>query len=412
MVNKTVKQLTISSGTYDIEDAQARSNISTLQSDLAVINEKVIDNTNDINLISKYILGLNPEETNYRYLIVSKVENMPFNTINSAIDYAINTLNVSLKNPVAILIMTGVYNEQIVLNDVHGLEFIGLNKNLVTIEYNGSYPDCVVHVQGHYYFRNLTFRNTNNDTYIVHQDPSDSTVKGTVSFEDCIFDGGSNGIGYGSGTSTTLKVVNSEFKNQGSYHIYAHNSPYSRNNQKMILIGNIFHSTKCLMLDDAGATYGNTSSSKMDLYFKNNLCLFFSLGSLLFRPNTNDESQNKPYITGANMQQGIGCSGNDNIPSMNCNFNNGVSGILRYNVYVYIPKAGYDNYSHVSIPVPVYASAYNVKINSLTLPGVGNFNSEVGLENKGNGFINFLFNNNASIIDKVSILNFTVEIGG
>lgn len=410
MENKTVKQLTISSGTYDIEDAQARSNISTLQSDLTVINEKVIDNTNDINLISKYILGLNPEKTNYRYLIVSKVENMPFNTINSAIDYAINTLNVSLNNPVAILIMTGVYNEQIVLNDVHGLEFIGLNKKLVEIQYNGSYPDCVVHVQGDYYFRNLTFRNTNKDSYIVHQDPSDSTVEGTVSFEDCIFDGGSNGIGYGSGANTTLKVVNSEFKNQGTYHIYAHNSPYSRNNQKMILIGNIFHSTKCLMLDDAGAAYGNTS--KMDLYFKDNLCLYFSLGSLLFRPNTNDVSQNKPYITGANMQQGIGCSGNDNIPSMNCNFNNGVSGILKYNVYVYIPKAGYDKYSHVSIPVPVYANAYNVKINSLTLPGVGTFNSEVGLENKGNGFINFAFNNNGSIIDKVCILNFTLEIGG
>ena len=292
------------------------------------------------------------------------------------------------------------------------MSFFGLDKNSCIVEYNGSYPDCVVHVQGDYYFRNLTFRNTNKETYIVHQDPSDSTVEGTVSFEDCIFDGGSNGIGYGSGANTTLKVVNSEFKNQGTYHIYGHNSPYSRNNQKMILIGNIFHSTKCLMLDDAGATYGNTSSSKMDLYFKDNLCLYFSLGSLLFRPNTNDDSQNKPYITGANMQQGIGCSGNDNIPSMNCNFNNGVSGILKYNVYVYIPKAGYDNYSHVSIPVPVYANAYNVKINSLTLPGVGNFNSEVGLENKGNGFINFAFNNNSSIIDKICILNFNLEIGG
>lgn len=412
MANKTVKQLTISSGTYDIEDAQARSNISTLQSDLTVINEKVIDNTNDINLISKYILGLNPKETNYRYLIVSKVENMPFNTINSAIDYAINTLNVSLNNPVAIIIMTGVYNEQIVLNDVHGLEFIGLNKNLVEIQYNGSYPDCVIHVQGDFIFRNLTLRGLNDKFYIAHQDPSDSTVEGTVSFEDCVFDGGSNGIGYGSGSNTTLKVINCEFKNQISYHVYGHNSPYSRNNQKMILLGNIFHGRKCLMLDDAAASYGNTSTSKMDLYFKDNLCLYFSLGSLLFRPNTNDESQNKPYITGGNMQQGLGCSGNDNIPSMNCNFNNGVSGILDYNVYVYIPKAGYDNYSHVSIPVPVYANAYNVKIKSLTLPGVGSFVSDVGLENKGSGFINLLFNNNASIIDKICVLNFTLEIGG
>lgn len=389
-------------GEYYVCDSKSRNDIESLNSQLNQLGMTIAN-------IKPYIFNLNDD---YRYIFVSKIENARFQTIKDAIDWAVNDLGVSKQNPVGILIAPGVYNEKIVLDNVHGLSFFGLDKNSCIVEYNGSYPDCVVHVQGDYYFRNLTFRNTNKETYIVHQDPSDSTVEGTVSFEDCIFDGGSNGIGYGSGANTTLKVVNSEFKNQGTYHIYGHNSPYSRNNQKMILIGNIFHSTKCLMLDDAGATYGNTSSSKMDLYFKDNLCLYFSLGSLLFRPNTNDASQNKPYITGANMQQGIGCSGNDNIPSMNCNFNNGVSGILKYNVYVYIPKAGYDNYSHVSIPVPVYANAYNVKINSLTLPGVGTFNSEVGLENKGNGFINFAFNNNSSIIDKICILNFNLEIGG
>lgn len=389
-------------GEYYVCDSKSRNDIESLNSQLNQLGMTIAN-------IKHYIFNLNDD---YRYIFVCKIENARFQTINAAIDWAVNDLGVSEKNPVGILIAPGVYNEKIVLNNVHGLSFYGLDKNSCIVQYNGEYPDCVVHVQGDYYFRNLTFRNTNKDTYIVHQDPSDSTVEGTVSFEDCIFDGGSNGIGYGSGANTTLKVVNSEFKNQNSYHVYGHNSPYARNNQKMILIGNIFNSTKCLMLDDAGATYGNTSTSKMDLYFKDNLCLYFSLGSVLFRPNTNDVSNNKPYITGANMQQGIGCSGNDNIPSMNCNFNNGVSGILKYNVYVYIPKAGYDNYSHVSIPIPVYANAYNVKINSLTLPGVGTFNSEVGLENKGNGFINFAFNNNSSIIDKICILNFNLEIGG
>lgn len=387
---------------YYVCDSEARSDIQKLI-------PKVNKNINDINTISKYIYNLND---GYRYLVVSKIEGSKFNTIKSAIDYAINNLKVSNSNKVTILINSGVYNEKIVLNDVHGLSFYGIDKNSCIISFDGTYPDCVVHVQGDYYFRNLTLRNTNKTAYIVHQDPSDTSVRGTVTFEDCIFDGGSNGIGYGSGANTTLKVVNCEFINQGEYHVYGHNSPYPRQNQKMILIGNIFHNTKCLLLDDAGASYGNASTSKMDLYFKDNLCLFYSLGSVLFRPNTNDTLQNKPYISGANMQQGIGCSGNDNIPSMNCNFNNGVSGILKYNVYVYIPKAGADKYSHVSIPVPVYANAYNIKINSLTLPGVGTFNSDVGLENKGNGFINFLFNNNASIIDKVCILNFNLEIGG
>lgn len=389
-------------GEYYVCDSDARSDIENLTT-------KVNKNSTDINTISKYIYNLNDS---YRYLVVSKVVGSKFNTIKSAIDYAINNLKVSNSNKVTILITSGVYNEKIVLNDVHGLSFYGIDKNSCIISFAGTYPDCVVHVQGDYYFRNLKFINTNKTTYIVHQDPSDTSVSGTTTFEDCIFDGGSNGIGYGSGNNTALKIINCFFLRQGDYCIYAHNSPYARTNQFLFLIGNLFVSTKCLLLDDTGYTYGQTKTSKLDLYFKNNVCQYYSYGSVLFRKNTNDTSQNKPYIESDNMRLGLSCSGNDNIPAMNSNINNGISGILKYNLYIYIPPAGTDNYSHVSVTVPVYANAYNIKVNSLTLPGVGQFNSEVGIENKGINSVNFLFNNNASIIGKVCILNFTMTLGG
>lgn len=380
---------------YYVCDSDARSNIQNL--------------TTQVNTISKYIYNLND---GYRYLVVSKVAGSKFNTIKSAIDYAINNLKVSNSNKVTILITSGVYNEKIVLNDVHGLSFYGIDKNSCIISFNGTYPDCVVHVQGDYYFRNLTLKNTNNTTYIVHQDPTDTSVTGTVTFEDCIFDGGANGIGYGSGNNTVLKVINCFFLRQKDYCVYAHNSPYAKTNQYLFLIGNLFVNLKCLLLDDAGNTYGQSKTSQLQLYFKNNVCQYYAYGSVLFRKNTNDTSQNTPYIESDNMRLGLSCSGNDNIPSMNSNINNATSGILKYNIFIYIPPASADNYSHVSVTVPVYAPAYNIKVNSLTLPGIGEFNSDAGFDNKGTNSVNFVFNNNPSIIGKVCILNFTMTIGG
>ena len=59
-------------GEYYVCDSDARSDIENL--------------TNDISTISKYIYNLND---GYRYLVVSKVVGSKFNTIKSAIDYAI-----------------------------------------------------------------------------------------------------------------------------------------------------------------------------------------------------------------------------------------------------------------------------------------------------------------------------------
>ena len=390
-----VSNIEIESGTYAVMDQEARTDLEQVK--------------NDIALIQKYIPSLSQD--NYRLLVVSGVENAPFTTINDAITKAL-TMNPTISNPVTILILPGIYQEKIVLNDVHGISFVGIDRDNTVIQENGVYPDCVVHVQGDIYFKNLTFKNLTGSTYIVHDDPSNTGVTGEVRFENCVFDGGSNGIGHGSGNSTTLKVIRCLFKNQSDYCMYAHNSPYAASNQNLFLIGNIFTSQKCLQMDDAGNTYGQANTSQFNLYFKDNLCQFYSLGSVLFRKNTNDAGQNLPYIKSDNMLQGIGCNGNTNIPSMNCNFDNVDGGIQQYNVYIYIPPAGADNYSHVTIPVNVYTSAYNVNVNSLTIPGVGTFNSDVGVENKHKNNINFLFNNSSSIIGKVAILNFDVIIGG
>lgn len=73
-----------------------------------------------------------------------------FTTINEAIAYA-NKIGYSKYNPITIFVYGGVYEEQIVLNDVHGLNIIGASPDNTIIQFNDAYPDCVIHVQGDVY---------------------------------------------------------------------------------------------------------------------------------------------------------------------------------------------------------------------------------------------------------------------
>lgn len=401
-----VSKLTIKSGTYDIKDKTARTSIESLTTDLAKTNENVQENTNDIAEISKYMFNLNDT---YRVLVVSKVKGSKFTTINSAITYAINTLRVDNNNPVVIIITSGVYTENIVLDDVHGLTFIGLDKNQCKIQYNGSYPDCVIHVQGNVTFKNLTLIGLNSSIYIVHQDPSNTNVQGTVVFENCIFNGGSNGIGYGSGQNTELKVMDCEFINQKGWCIYAHNSPYARTNQTLTLIRNRFSKAQCLDLDDAGNTYGLVNTSPIFLNLIDNSCMIQAFGSVRFQENTNVQTY-KTYIESQNYKMSANCQGNTNIPAMNVNYLP-YCGKASYNIYMTVPQQDQGGGMRWYVDLGVPTSIYNININSVTLPGVGDFTSRFAISSK-TGYGAIFYCNDTGLIGKQVIVNFDVVMGG
>lgn len=401
-----VSQLTIASGSYPIKDKTARTNIDELGTDLAQTNENVQENTNNITEISKYMFNLNDS---YRFLVVSKVDGSKFTTINSAITYARNTLHVDNNNPVVILITTGVYQEQIVLNDVHGLTFIGLDKNQCKIQFNGSYPDCVIHVQGDITFKNLTLIGLNSTIYIVHQDPSDTNVQGTICFENCIFNGGSNGIGYGSGQNTELKVMDCEFINQSGWCIYAHNSPYARTNQTLTLIRNRFSKAQCLDLDDAGNSYGLVNTSPIFLNLFGNSCMIQAFGSVRFQENTNTETY-KTYIESQNYKMSANCQCNTNIPSMNVNYLP-YSGKTSYNIYMTVPQEDSGGGSRWYVDLGVPTTIYNITINSVTLPGQGDITTSFAISSK-TAFGVIFYCNNTAYVGKQVIVNFDVIMGG
>lgn len=401
-----VSKLTIESGTYDIKDKTARTSIENLTTNLEQTNENVQENTNKITEIAKYMFNLNDL---YRVLVVSKVEGSKFTTINSAITYAIDTLRVDNNNPVAIIITTGVYTENIVLDDIHGLTFIGLDKNQCKIQFNGTYPDCVIHAQGNITFKNLTLIGLNRSIYIVHQDPSNTNVQGTLIFENCIFNGGSNGIGYGSGQDTELKVMDCEFINQSGWCIYAHNSPYARTNQTLTLIRNRFSKAECLDLDDAGNTYGLVNTSPIVLNLFGNSCMIQAFGSVRFQENTNVQTY-KTYIESQNYKMSANCQGNTNIPSMNVNYLP-YCGKASYNIYMTVPQQDQGGGMRWYVDLGVPTSIYNITINSVTLPGIGNFTSKFAISSK-TAYGAIFYCNDTGLIGKQVIVNFDVVMGG
>lgn len=292
-----------------------------------------------------------------------------FKSISDAISRA-KYLGVSNENPVCIFIYAGVYNEQIILNDVHGLSFIGCGIDKTVIRFNGSYPDCVVHVQGDVSFYNLSINNTNGTTYTVHCDPVDSMVSGKLSFTNCRLYGGSSAVGYGSGQGVTLELKGCILEG-GESIVYAHNSSYARTNQSLIVDDCYFHHTIeqfCVLLDDAGYTNGGTVSP-MRVVFSNNTYSESGYGRIRFRKTTAFESTWVSYlpINDSNIMCGPGCSGNNGIPGLN--FYNGKIDISQYITLPANPDTS-GNYV-ASIFIPVDGNNYFATINDITLPGVG-----------------------------------------
>ena len=292
-----------------------------------------------------------------------------FTSISDAISRA-KYLGVSNKNPVCIFIYAGVYNEQIILNDVHGLSFIGCGIDKTVIRFNGSYPDCVVHVQGDVSFYNLSINNTNGTTYAVHSDPVDSMVSGKLSFTNCRLYGGSSAVGYGSGQGVTLELKDCILEG-GESIVYAHNSSYARTSQALIVDDCYFqHTTEqfCVLLDDAGYTNGGTVSP-MRVVFSNNTFSESGYGRIRFRKTTAIESTWVSYlpVNDSNIKCGPGCSGNNGIPGLN--FYVGKIDISQYITLPANPDAS-GNYV-ASIFIPVDGNNYFATINDITLPGVG-----------------------------------------
>lgn len=344
----------------------------------------------EVQASEKAITDSLPISNTSRVLTVGKT-GAQYQTINSALARAL-ALGVSASNPVIIMVYAGVYNEQILLNDVHGLSILGVGD--ATIQSSGPYPDCTIHCQGDVTFWNLKIINYNESTYAVHVDPLDTPVTGTVSFIDCLIKGGTNAVGYGSGNYTGLIIDHCKLEGTAAP-LYAHNSAYAgRANQWLIVnnctfVDNTSHMT--MILDDAGYTNGG-QVSQMQCLFKNNVSTYQGFAQMTFRKATGVPSTFTTHIPvdDSNIICGVKCSGNTNIVGMDWD-----KGVYNISTYCNMPaNKGSDGVYRVSIPIDVYYANYYTTLNSVVIPGIGEVTSSFSIDSQSNEhFIHILSNN-------------------
>lgn len=380
-----------------VEDPTIRQEVQTSIDELT---EHI--NTVDTNLNS--LLTKLPIKDGSMFVTVGKNGAM-FQSINAALAYILSK-SVSLSNLATIFIYPGVYNEQIALNDVHGISFIGCGVGKTVIQSNGSYPDCTLHLQGDYSFYNMSIINNNPSTYAVHSDPVDKLTSGLVEFRNCHIKGGSNAIGYGAGNNTELRIVDCVLESSSSP-IYAHNCAYGgRTGQKLTLLNNLFYDNSehmALLLDDAGYTNGG-QVSQMVCTIHGNVSSYAGFTQMLFRKATGSPSSFTSYlpVNDDNIICSAKCSDNGNIPGMN--FGQG-----KYDISTYLlmpPNKSYDGKYRASIPIDVYYPNYYTKLNNVTIPGLGDVTSTFLIDNQSNEHFIFLITEN----DNVAGISVSVSI--
>lgn len=315
-----------------------------------------------------------------------------FNSITQATYYARHELSVSSTNPVTILIYPGVYTEQILLSDIHGLSFVGFGIDETIIQYNGTYPNCVVRVEGDMSFKNLTIRNTNTSAYAVHSDILNNNITGVISFENCAIYGGTSAIGYGSGEGVELFVKNCILMGNENI-LYAHNSAYGGSNQRLTVLNNLFvrsGNENVVMLDDAGYTNGDRVS-QMLCTFNGNVFNYQGYGKIVFRKNTAQQGVSYLPINDNNIICGPANTNNSNIEGLNFGRGN-----YAVSCYFTVPtEANPLGQFYISIPVEVYAPNYNAVINSIVVQGQGDVKGDFVVASREAHFVHLLTTNSA-----------------
>lgn len=202
----------------------------------------------------------------YRVVTVGK-QNCDYTSINAAL----NANTFSNENPLCVLVCPGDYNEQIVQENKHGLTIRGFSAKSTRIHYNGTYPDCTMHLEGDICIQNLTVESDNPSVYAIHCDPSNhSDWNGEVIIDNCIVKGGSSAVGFASGQDFRVTIKNCILSSKGQSILYMHNSPYAYTGQQLTVINNYLEISSSnlygFIIDDAAYTTSADSKVRLVLY--------------------------------------------------------------------------------------------------------------------------------------------------
>lgn len=180
------------------------------------------------------------------------------------------------KRNVGILIMPGVYQEEIVEQDLYGMGFLGVGK--VNVVYNSVYPRAPVFCGGEGLFFNINFTafNSNYNSYAMHGEAQSYSNATRLTFINCTFQSnGLSAVGIGTGADHEYNFDNCKFISINKPAFYCHNYPAAHNGMGAVRCNNCVlynnSTTACaIAIDDSAKLAGVTAEhSYMTISFSN-----------------------------------------------------------------------------------------------------------------------------------------------
>lgn len=267
-MNNEISKIQLDSGVYDIKDAQARSDIATINNSIDSINGSIGDINTAIEGINGDITNINGEITNlnsfFNYDIIVDINGTgDYNSLASAVANA--------SNGDTIFVRRGTYNNEVVDCLGKNLTIIGEDKDTTIIqnELDSRLTSPLTIARG--IVKNLSFKSVGivsaktDKSYACHIDDNES-VGNSLLFENCYFSSLTNSaVGIGLRPNFSLIFNNCEFyseystlpnnNNRGTFFI--HNSADSSNygsNQNCYIFNSKIHSKykACIHLESCG----------------------------------------------------------------------------------------------------------------------------------------------------------------
>lgn len=256
-------------GLYNEQVESIRQGLLDAQGNITDLDRRLDTAEGDIDSLETAVQNLITKSK--RILVVGG--NSEYTTINSAITAA-RELITSIGGRVTIIVLSGEYNEQIVLRPNPGIDFIGYGAR---IKGNFSYPNCCVYLSGTttmvgFYIENGYSEDTN--AYALHVERDGSNTTGKMMFIDCDFvciNGSGAGVGMTHNSEVQFRncrfYTGSALEDRGA--LYLHNSQASNEALQTIYLVNCFFESgwNDLRIDDACNIAGNSNSPLRLLVF-------------------------------------------------------------------------------------------------------------------------------------------------
>lgn len=304
-----------------------------------------------------------------------------FALINDAINYA--KVYATQTNRVTILIASGLYDEELILQENNSIDLVGAGKGATIVKHNSVYPNAPIFVMGNCTISNITFYSSGGtNSYALHYEIGGTTITGKTRFNDCEFiSDTSPAIGCGIGADCTLEFYNCIMNNIGSeYSIYLHNNPFSNKlNQKIKLYNCAFYGKKdgqSIAIDDSCSIYSNTNS-KLELTFAN--CT--AEGTVRYRKT---ETTLYTYIPSVDTNITLSNNSKSEILGLNYEKREIVINTIVFKPPNVVPTTKFYDYS-VALN---NADQYNVAISNVTASGIGDITSSVTITSVNKNCIN------------------------